>query len=47
MRTTQTKLVDDAFTAFAASTFKLPPRHSDSLSTTSHRGHDTRSQHRR
>jgi hypothetical protein len=43
MRTTQTQLVDHAFTAFAASTRKLPARHPDSLPTTSRRGHTTRS----
>jgi hypothetical protein len=44
MRTAQTKLLDDALTAFAASTHKLPARHPDSLPTTSRHGHATRSQ---
>jgi hypothetical protein len=44
MRTTRTKPVDDAFTAFASSTPpRLAARHSGSLSTTSRRGRDTRS----
>jgi hypothetical protein len=43
MRTTKTNLVDDASTAFAPSTAGLSARDPDLLSTTSHRGRDTRS----
>jgi hypothetical protein len=47
MRTARTKRVDDAYTAVAASPPTPPARHPDSVSTTSRRGHDTRSQPRR
>jgi hypothetical protein len=47
MRTARTKLVDDAYTAVAASTPRPLAGHPDSLLTTSRRGHDSRSQLRR
>ena len=47
MRTARTKLVDDAYTAVAASPPRPPAPQPDSLSPTSRRGPATRSQPRR